>query len=70
MDGAINMEIAVDSNVRLLKVAEVGDFYKKRTRPQIRLEGKWLADAGIQPNTHVKIENPQPGVLVLRTYEI
>jgi hypothetical protein len=50
---------------RILKVVEVGDFWKKQTRPQIRLEGKWLAKAGILPNRHVCVENPLPGVLVI-----
>ena len=50
---------------RLLKVAEVGDFWKKHTKPQIRLEGKWLAQAGIQPDSYVRVDNPQPGVLTL-----
>ena len=54
---------------RILKVAEVGDFWKKQTRAQIRLEGKWLAKAGILPNSHVRVENPQPGVLILHAVE-
>lgn len=51
---------------RVLKVEEVGDFWRKRTTPRIRLKGKWLAKAGILPNKHIQVENPQPGVLVIR----
>ena len=51
---------------RVLKVEEVGDFWRKQTTPRIRLKGKWLAEAGILPNKHVQIENPQSGVLVVR----
>ncbi len=48
---------------RILKVSEVGDFYLKRTKPLIRLHGKWLEKAGIPPNSHVIVRNPAPGVL-------
>ena len=51
---------------RILKVEEVGDFYRKRTKPLIRLKGLWLSRAGILPNNHVEIENPEPGVLLLK----
>jgi hypothetical protein len=54
------------SNTRILKVSEMGDFYRKHTWPYLRLMGIWLHQAGIQPNRHVRIENPQPGVLVIR----
>jgi len=54
------------SNTRILKVSEVGDFYRKHTWPYLRLMGLWLFRAGIHPNRHVRIENPKPGVLVIR----
>ena len=54
---------------RILKVEEVGDFWRKRTVPRIRLKGKWLAKAGILPNHHVEIESPHPGVLILQLME-
>ena len=50
----------------ILKVCEIGDFWRKRTCPQLRLQGKWLQQAGILPNTHVRIDNPQPGVLLIQ----
>jgi hypothetical protein len=53
-------------NPRILKVSEAGDFYRKHTWPYLRLMGFWLVRAGIYPNTHVRIENPHPGVLVIR----
>ena len=34
---------------RILKVEEVGDFWRKQTFPRIRLKGKWLEKAGILP---------------------
>ena len=53
---------------RILKVSEVGDFYLKRTRPLIRLQGKWLEEAGFPPNSHVIVHNPAPGVLNLHQW--
>jgi hypothetical protein len=54
---------------RILKVEEVGDFWRKKTFPRIRLKGKWLAKAGILLNHHVEVESPHPGVLVLHQIE-
>jgi hypothetical protein len=55
------------SITRVLKVSETGNFYRKHTWPYLRLMGFWLMRAGIYPNTHVRIENPQPGVLIITT---
>jgi hypothetical protein len=54
---------------RVLKVEEVGDFWRKKTVPRIRLKGKWLAQAGILPNRYVQVESPQPGLLILHLVE-
>ena len=51
---------------RILKVAEIGDFWAKRTMPSIRLQGKWMLRAGVIPNRHVQIINPRPGVLLIQ----
>ena len=51
---------------RFLKVAEIGDFWAKRTLPCIRLQGKWMLRAGVLPNRHVQITNPSPGVLLIQ----
>ena len=53
-------------NYRILKVEEIGDFWRHSTIPRIRLKGKWMIKAGILPNNHVQVSNPQPGVLVLQ----
>ena len=69
----VQREIAMtdhnNTKPRILKVEEVGDFWRKRTFPRIRLKGKWLAEAGIHPNSYVGITNPQPGVLILHAKE-
>ena len=54
---------------RILKVEEVGDFWRKQTVPRIRLKGKWLAKAGILPNHHVEVESPHSGVLIIHIIE-
>ena len=53
---------------RILKVTEVGDFYLKRTKPLIRLQGNWLQEAGIPANSYVIVLNPAPGVLQLHRW--
>ena len=55
---------------RMLKVQDVGDYFRKEVKPQIRLQGKWLLAAGMKPETHVSITNPQPGVIVVKSLEI
>jgi hypothetical protein len=60
------MTINSAPNTHILKVSEMGDLYRKRICPYLRLMGLWLIRAGIYPNSHVCIENPQPGVLVIR----
>jgi hypothetical protein len=54
-----------DNKLRRLKVEEVGDFYRHRTKPFLRLTGMWLKAAGINPNTYVLVINPEPGILVI-----
>ena len=50
----------------VLKVRNIGDRYWKEVIPQIRLQGKWLLNAGIQPDCHVQITNPCIGELVIK----
>ena len=54
---------------RTLKVHDIGDYYRKEVVPQIRLQGKWLLGAGLQPDTKVQVTNPQPGTLILKCLE-
>ena len=54
------------SKPRTLKVQDIGDTYREEVIPQIRLQGKWLLGAGIQPDTQVQVTNPQPGVLIIQ----
>ena len=51
---------------RTLTVRNIGDFYRKEVILQIRLQGKWLIEAGMQPETKVQVTNPRPGELVVK----
>lgn len=33
---------------------------------QIRIAAQWVRDAGFRPGSRVRIDNPEPGVLVVR----
>jgi hypothetical protein len=54
---------------RILKVEAFGDYPKKCLKAQIRLQGLWLIHAGVPPESHVEVTNPQKGILVLRVQE-
>lgn len=53
----------------VLKVLDVGDIYRKKNVPQIKLQGKWLLKVGLRPDLHVKVTSPQTGVLVITRLE-
>jgi len=40
---------------RKLKVYDVGGVYRGQQQPQIRLQGKWLRQAGFRPHDHIVI---------------
>jgi len=54
---------------RVLKVRNIGDRYWKEVTPQIRLQGKWLLNTGIRPDSHVQITNPRNGELVIKSLD-
>ena len=51
---------------RKLKVSNIGDFFKREEIPQIKLQGKWLKDAGISTYSSISVTSPEPGTLVLK----
>jgi len=53
----------------VLKVRNAGDRYRKEVIPQIRLQGKWLLNTGIRPDSHVQITNPRKGELVIKSLD-
>ncbi len=54
---------------RKLTVQDVGDYFRKEVKPQIRLQGLWLLTAGLKPGSQVQVTNPQPGVLILQSLD-
>ena len=54
-------------SVRTLKIEEDGDFFRRRTKPKIRLMGRWLEQAGFKPGTRVCVTCMAPGVIELRS---
>jgi len=55
----------VPEQLRSLKIQPVGDFWRKKVKPQILLSGKWLEKAGFKPGHRVQVI-VQPGLLTLR----
>ena len=41
---------------RKLKVYQPGDVFHKKVQPQIRLQGKWLLEAGFRPHDHILVK--------------
>ena len=54
-------------NKRRLKVREVGDFYRRKTRPELILSGIWLEEMGIKRETYVEVSSPRPGTVVIQS---
>jgi hypothetical protein len=53
---------------RRLKVQETGNFYKKKTRPYLHLQGKWLREAGFEGGYFVDVQ-VEPGKLVISVHQ-
>ena len=41
--------------LRKLKVYQMGDVFNGKEQPQIRLQGKWLREAGFQPHDRIMV---------------
>ena len=63
------MDSQSQDELHVLKVRNIGDRYWKEVIPQIRLQGKWLLNTGIRPNSHVQITNPRDGELVIKSLD-
>jgi hypothetical protein len=53
-------------NTRTLKIEAIGDFFRGKVSPRIRLTGQWLERAGVKPGHRVEIHISQPGTMTLR----
>ena len=54
---------------RKLKIEPTGDFAAGKIKPQIRLKGLWLADAGFKPGKNVEVSILKDGLLKLEVQE-
>ncbi len=54
---------------RKLKIEAAYDFAVGKIRPQIRLKGIWLADAGFKPGKNVEVSVLKEGLLTLEVHE-
>jgi hypothetical protein len=54
---------------RKLKIEATGDFAAGKVKPQIRLKGIWLADAGFKPGKNVEVSVLKEGLLKLEVHE-
>jgi len=53
-------------NSRNLKIEIVGDFFRRKTHPKIRLEGQWLAKLGFAAGSRVAIIPMADGEIMLK----
>jgi hypothetical protein len=53
-------------NIRSLKIELAGDIFRRKTYPKIRLQGKWLAQLGFNPEARVSVIPVTAGELVLK----
>ena len=51
---------------RKLKVYETGDVFHHKEQPQIRLQGKWLREAGFKPHDHILVKKEGSRLIIER----
>ena len=51
---------------RQLQIEEVGDFWRGRIKPKIRLMGHWLERAGFKPGDRVNVRCVATGFIEMR----
>jgi len=51
---------------RTLKIEIAGDFFRRKTYPKIRLQGKWLAKLGFPGGSRVAVVPLATGEIILR----
>ena len=50
--------------LRKLKVYEIGDIFHGKEQPQIRLQGKWLREAGFRPHDRITVRQDGPCLVI------
>jgi len=54
---------------RTLKVYEMGDVFYGKAQPQIRLQGKWLREAGFKPHDRIVVRKEGDRLVIERCDE-
>ena len=54
---------------RKLKVYEIGDVFYGKSQPQIRLQGKWLREAGFKPHDRIVVRKEGKRLVIERCDE-
>jgi hypothetical protein len=49
-----------------LKIEAIGDLWRGKVTPKIRLAGRWLEQAGFKPDNRVEIQLSGQGTLTLK----
>ena len=52
--------------IRKLKVYQIGDVFYRKVQPQIRLQGKWLREAGFKPNDRITVRKEGDRLVIER----
>ena len=52
--------------LRKLKVYEIGDVFRGKEQPQIRLQGKWLREAGFRPHDRILVKKEGTRLVIER----
>jgi Toxin SymE, type I toxin-antitoxin system len=53
-------------NSRTIKIENTGDFFYRKTKPAIRLKGRWLENAGFPPDTYARITIRETGLIEIQ----
>ena len=56
----------MNPHTRSLAVEAIGDAWRGKITPRIRIAGQWLERAGFKPGHRVQVRLDQPGTLTLR----
>ena len=52
--------------LRKLKVYQMGDVFRGKEQPQIRLQGKWLREAGFEPHDRILVKKEGSRLVIER----
>jgi hypothetical protein len=52
--------------LRKLKVYQMGDVFRGKEQPQIRLQGKWLREAGFRPHDRILVKKEGERLVIER----